>query len=94
MNINIYPVKDYRSVDNKRLTASHAVRHATCMLQYGCIPYGMQGTYGMSFYRAIHSYGMFKEIQFSTERYIPTECSMKYNTIFNLSHYLINTFTI
>ena len=66
MNINMNPVRDYRSVENMRFTASHAVRHATRMLQYGCIPYGMQGTYGM---------------QFSTERYIPTECANHYNNI-------------
>ena len=69
MNINLNPVRDYRSVENRRLTASHAVRHATRMLQYGCIPYGMQGTYG---------------IQFSTGRYIPTECSTKYNLLFTI----------
>jgi hypothetical protein len=74
MNINMNPVRDYRSVENRRLTVSHAVRHATRMLQYGCIPYGMQETC---------------DIQFSTERYIPTECSTKYNTILNLSQFVI-----
>jgi len=34
---------DYRSVENTCYKTSHAVRYATCMLQYGCIPYGMQG---------------------------------------------------
>ena len=33
MNININPVRDYRSVENKCHKASHAVRYATCMLQ-------------------------------------------------------------
>ena len=66
MNINMNPVRDYRSVENRHITASHAVRHATRMLQNGCIPYGMQGLYG---------------IQFSTERHIPTECSTNYNTV-------------
>ena len=60
----INPVRDYRSVENGCHKTSHAVRYATRMLQYGCIPYGMQGTY---------------DIQFSTERYIPTECSTKHN---------------
>ena len=64
------PIRDYRSVENGCHKTSHAVRYATRMLQYGCIPYGMQGTY---------------DIQFSTERYIPTECSTNYNTILNLS---------
>ena len=74
MNINSNPVRDYRSVENRYHKASHTVRYATRILQYGCIPYGMQGTFG---------------IQFSTERYIPTEClsneryiptECKYNT--------------
>ena len=70
MNINLIPVRDYRSVENRYHKASHTVRYATRILQYVCIPYGMQGTSG---------------IQFSTERYIPTECSTIYHTILNLS---------
>ena len=66
MNININPVRDYRSGENRCHKASHAVRYATCMLKYGCIPYGMQGLHG---------------IQFSTERYIPMECSTNYNSL-------------
>ena len=73
MNINLNPVRDYRSVKNRCHKASHAVRYATSMLQYGCIPYGMQGLHG---------------IQYSTERYIPTECSFNYNTIFSTERYI------
>ena len=63
MNINMNPVWDYRSVENRCHKASHAVRYTTRMLQYGCIPYGMQETHGL---------------QFSTGRYIPMECLMKF----------------
>ena len=73
VNININPVRDYRSVENRCHKALHAVRYATCMLKCGCIPYGMLRLCG---------------IQFSTERYIPTECSTNYNTVLNLSHIL------
>jgi hypothetical protein len=59
MNININPVRDYRLVEKRCHKASHAVRYATRMVQYGCIPYGMQWLRG---------------IQYSTGRYIPTEC--------------------
>ena len=59
-NYEINPVRDYRSVENRRLAASHAVRYAT---QYGCIPYGMLRLGG---------------IQFTTGRYIPTECFSNY----------------
>ena len=77
MNINMNPVRDYRSVENRRLTASHAVRHATLLLLYGCIPYGMQGKHGIQF-----STGRYISTEFlSTKRYIPTECLIKYNTI-------------
>ena len=31
MNININPVRDYRSVENRCHKALHAVRYATCM---------------------------------------------------------------
>jgi len=71
MNIKQNPVKDYRSVENTCYKTSHAVRYAACMLQYGCIPYGMQGL---------------REIQFSTERYIPDGMFKFYNTVFNLIH--------
>ena len=74
MNININPVRDYRPVENKCHKASHAVRYATRMLQYGCIPYGMLRLGG---------------IQFSTGRHIPTECSTNYNNVLNLSHLVI-----
>ena len=62
------PVRDYRSVEKKCNKTSHAVRYASRMLQYGCIPYGMQGTH---------------IIQFSTKRFIPMECPTNYTTIFN-----------
>jgi len=42
LNIKHNPVRDYRSSENKCHKTSHAVRYATCMLQYGYIPYGMQ----------------------------------------------------
>ena len=74
MNINKNPVRDYRSVENRCNKASNAVRYATRMLQYGCIPYGMQATHA---------------IQFSTERYIPTECATKYNIFLNFRHSII-----
>ena len=85
MNININPVRDYRSVENRCHKASHAVRYATCMLQYGCIPYGMLRVCGIQF--SIERYiptecSNHNNIVFSTKRYIPTECSTKYNTIF------------
>ena len=67
---SINPVRDYRPVENRCHTALHAVRYATCILQYGCIPYGMLRLCG---------------IQCSTERHIPTECSSNYNTVLNLS---------
>ena len=70
MNINTNPVRDYRPVENRCHKASHAVRYATRMLQYGCIPYGMLRLCG---------------IQFSTGRYIPTECSINYNMVLNLN---------
>ena len=70
MNININPVRDYRSVENRHPKTSHADRYATRILHYGCIPYGMQGLHG---------------IQCSTERYIPMECATNYNTVLNLS---------
>ena len=66
MNTNINPVRDYRSVENRHPKTSHADRYATRMLQYGCIPYGMQGLHG---------------IQFSTERYIPTECAITHSFV-------------
>ena len=50
------PLGMHRSVENRGRKASHAVRYATRMLLYGCIPYGMQRLW---------------EIKFSTERYIP-----------------------
>ena len=56
LNIKLYTVMDYRPAENRCHQTSHAVRYATSMLQYGCIPYGMQGLC---------------EIHFSTERYIP-----------------------
>ena len=61
----------HRSVENRCHKKSHAVRYATGMFQNGCIPYGMQGR---------------DDIQFSTERYIPMECSTNYNSVFNLSY--------
>ena len=70
LNIRKNPVRDYRSVENRFLEALHAVRYATSMLKIGCIPNGMQWFY---------------EIQFSTERHIPMECSIINYTIFNLS---------
>ena len=70
MNINKNPVMNYRSVENRCSKASHAVRYATCMFQYGCIPYGMQR--------------FLRGIEFSIERYIPTECSINYNTVLKL----------
>ena len=77
MNINMNPDRDYCSVEKQ---APHSI--ACCqvcdprLLLYGCIPYGMQGTHG---------------IQFSTERYIPMECSIKNNTILNLSRSFYKT---
>ena len=70
VNINMNPVRDYRSVEHRCHNVSHTVRYATRMLQYGCIPYGMQ---------------VLCEMQFSTERYLPTECSTNYKTILNLN---------
>ena len=71
MNIKMNPVRDYRSVENRCHKASHAVRYATRMLQYGCTTYGVHGLHG---------------IQFSTERTIPTEYSNHFYTVLNLSH--------
>ena len=45
MNINKNPVRDYRSVESRCHKTSRIVRYATSMLQYGCIPYGMQGVW-------------------------------------------------
>ena len=61
LNINLNPVRDYRLVENRCHKASHAVRYATRILQYWCIPYGMQEYMVTIFYRAIHSYGMFNK---------------------------------
>ena len=92
MNINMNPVRDYRSVENRRLPASHAVRHATRIFQYGCIPYGMQVTYGIQFSTGRYilteclSTGRYIPMEcLSTGRYIPMKCSTKYNTILNLN---------
>ena len=62
------PVRDYRSVESRGRKASHTVRYATCMLQFGCIPYGMQ---------------VLCEMQFSTERYIPNGMFDNYSMIQN-----------
>ena len=70
LNIKHNSVRDYRSVENTCYKKSHAVRYATCMLQYGCIPYGMQGLC---------------DIQFATERYIPNGMFNLCNTISNYS---------
>ena len=73
--MNINPVRDYRSVENRCHKILHAVRYATRMLLFGCIPYGMQGLYG---------------IHISTGRYIPMECSIHYNIFLPNNTFLWN----
>jgi len=81
MKININPVRDYRSVEKRCHKASHAVRYATCMLKYGCIPYGMLRLYGIQFSTERYIPMECSNNYISTERYIPMECSNHYNNV-------------